>query len=433
MSEMQQQDDLDSMNVPVRVGIALAAIVFGVFGVWASTAPLDGAAHAVGRVAVSSTNKTVQHLEGGIVAEIYVENGDRVAAGDPLLKLDETQSTATLQIASTQLVSLLMKEARLVAERDGQDTIAFPNTEAVREQYALAEQMAQQEIFSARRAAMRSSIEVLEQRVEQLRSKISGLQALKESEEKMAASYQDELNDIRSLLDQGFSDRTRLRELERAYATHAGETSDLIAQISSSQVQIGETRLQMIQLEREFQNEVVNELAETQTAIGDARERVRALKDVVARTTIRAPVGGLVNGMQFHTVGGVISPATPILDVVPDDDELIIDARISPLDIDRIAINQEATIRFSSFGSSVPTIFGRLIRLSADSFVDEQTGQPYYQARIEVTPEGLANLGDLKLLPGMPAEVFIATGERTFLQYLFKPLSNTLARSFNED
>ncbi len=424
---------LTSMDKPLRLGLTLFVLVFGVFGLWSALAPLDGAAYAMGRVTVASHSKTVQHLEGGIVREILVSNGDRVAAGQPLIQMDETQSQAMLQIASVQLLSLQVKEARLLAERDTLDRIVYPESMAVHTPEVQAEQAAQEEIFDARTAAMSASIEVLEQRVEQLRSKITGLTALRESEEKMAASYDEELADVRTLLDQGFSERTRLRELERAYATHAGETSDLIAQISSTQVQIGETRLQMIQLERQFQEEVVNELAATQTAINDARERVRALKDVVARTTIRAPEAGFVNGMQFHTVGGVISPGTPILDIVPDGDDMIVEAQVSPIDIDRISLNQEATIRFSTFGNMAPTIFGRLIHLSADSFVDEMTGAPYYQARIEVTAEGMEDLGELQLLPGMPAEVFIATGERTFLQYLFKPLSNTMARSFNED
>jgi epimerase transport system membrane fusion protein len=198
-------------------------------------------------------------------------------------------------------------------------------------------------------------------------------------------------------------------------------------------VQIGETRLEIIRLEREFQNEVVSELAQTQTSLDDVTERIRAVEDVVKRTTVRSPVNGIVKGMQFHTIGGVISPGTPILSVVPEDDDLIVEARVSPNDIDRVALDQEAMIRFSAFARSVPTTYGRVVHLSADSFVDEATGFPYYLARIEVTPEGLEDLEGLQLVPGMPAEVFISTGSRTFLQYLLKPLSNTVARSFIED
>ena len=419
--------------MPVRIGLILFALVFVVFGTWAAVAPLQGAAHAPGRVMVASYSKTVQHLEGGIVGDILVANGDRVSAGQPLIELDETQSLAQLEIVSSQYTALRVKEARLISERDGLGAVAYPAELSDPDPKARQETEAQNGIFAARKAANQGSVEVLEQRIEQLRSKIDGLKALRESKEKLAASYTEELEDTQTLLSQGFSDKNRLRELERAFATFAGEAADLTAQISSTEVQIGETRLQIIGLERQFQNEVVGELAETQTAIADVTERVRAIEDVFARMTIRSPVDGIVNGMQFHTIGGVISPGTRIVDIVPENDDLIVEARVSPNDIDRVALDQEATIRFSAFGRQVPTTFGRVAHLSADIFVDEATGAPYYQARIEVTEQGMEDLEGLQLIPGMPAEVFISTGSRTLLAYLFKPLSNIFARSFIED
>ena len=421
------------LGMPVRIGVILFALIFVVFGTWAALAPLQGAAHAPGRVMVASYSKTVQHLEGGIVGNILVANGDRVSAGQPLIELDETQSLAQLEIVSSQFTALRVKEARLISERDGLEAVTYPAELSDPDPKARQEIEAQNGIFAARKAANQGSVEVLEQRIEQLRSKIDGLKALRESKEKLAASYTEELEDTQTLLSQGFSDKNRLRELERAFATFAGEAADLTAQISSTEVQIGETRLQIIGLERQFQNEVVGELAETQTAIADVTERVRAIEDVFARMTIRSPVEGIVNGMQFHTIGGVISPGTRIVDIVPQDEDLIVEARVSPNDIDRVALDQEATIRFSAFGRSVPTTFGRVAHLSADIFVDEATGAPYYQARIEVTEQGMEDLEGLQLIPGMPAEVFISTGSRTLLAYLFKPLSNIFARSFIED
>ena len=225
----------------------------------------------------------------------------------------------------------------------------------------------------------------------------------------------------------------RLRELQRNVASLEGEAAELTANIAATEVQIGEARLQILQQAREFHNEVVNELGEVQTSLKDVDERITALQDVVSRTVVRAPVDGIVNGMQFHTIGGVIRPGTPIADIVPQGEDLIVEAKVQPIDIDRVALDQEATIRFSTFGSSVPTIYGTVINLSADSFVDEATRASFYLARIEVNPEGMEELGDLVLMPGMPAEVFIATGSRTFLQYVIKPFSNALARSFNED
>ena len=422
-----------SIAFPLRVGLTILFLVFGLFGAWATLAPLDSAAYAPGIVTVESYKKMVQHLEGGIVREIVARNGDLVEPGDPLLILDDTQPLAQLEIANAQLAALAAIEARLIAERDGLDRITYPQFLQSGDLDAQAEMSVQNEIFAARKAAIDGSIEVLEQRIGQLESRADGMRALKETRESLAASYAEELDDTRALLSQGFSDKLRLRELERNYASAQGDAADLTANISSTEIQIGETRLEILQQERQFQNEVVSELSETQTSLKDIRERIIALQDVVRRTVIRAPEEGIVNGMQVHTVGGVITPGTPIAEIVPQSDELIIEANLSPNDIDSVTIGQEATIRFSAFGrAAVPTIYGNVLNVSADRFHDQNTGASYYLARIQVTPEGMEDLGDLALVPGMPAEVFINTGSRTFLQYLLKPLTNAMARSFRE-
>ena len=429
----QQPKTNTSIKTPVRIGLTIFTLVFGVFGGWAALAPIDGAAYAPGEVMVESQNKSVQHLEGGIIAEILVSNGDAVQAGQPLINLNRTQPHAQLEIVSAQHTADSVREARLIAQRDGLAGIAWPaeldaNNPATRE-----EMDGQISIFNARKAAVEGNIEVLEQRIGQLENRVVGMQAMRESRQLLANSYADELADTRELLDQGFSDRIRYRELERNYANFFGQAAELSANIASTEVQVGETRLQILQVRRDFHNEVVADLAGVQTNLNDLEERMIALEDVVARTVIRSPDDGIVTGMQIHTVGGVISPGMIIVDIVPEDDEMIIEAQVSPLDIDRVALNQEATIRFSSFGNTAPTTVGEVINLSADSFQDQNTGLSYYVARIQVTPEGLDGLGDLELMPGMPADVFIATGSRTFLQYLFKPFSNALARSFRED
>ena len=427
-----------SMAKPVRVGFAIFFLVFGVFGTWAAVAPLGGHAMAPGVVTVKSYSQIVQHLEGGIIDEINVENGDFVDAGEQLLVMDNTQSLAQLEIVNSQFVALKTAESRLLAERDKLDQVVFADelqtgASNLREENIRAEMDAQNQIFRARKAALEGGIEVLQQRIVQLQSKLVGLGGLKDSKEELAISYADELSDVRELLEQGFSDITKLRSLERSLAGLNGEAAELTANIASTEIEIGEARLQILQQQREFHNQVVNSLGETQTSLNNVRERTIALQDIVSRTVVRAPVAGIVNGMQFHTVGGVIGPGNPIADIVPQSVELIVEGRVSPTDIDRVTQGQKAIIRFSSFGNSVPTIFGTVLNISADSIVDQNTGLSYYQVRIEVTPEGMEELGDLELLPGMPAEVFIATGSRTLLQYLFKPFSNAMARSFNED
>jgi epimerase transport system membrane fusion protein len=224
-----------------------------------------------------------------------------------------------------------------------------------------------------------------------------------------------------------------LRQAERSFASYSGEAAELSAQIAATEVKISETRLEIIQINSEFHNDVVSELGEVQTSLQDATEREIALRDIVNRTVVRAPDSGVVNGMKIHTVAGVINSGAPIAEIVPDTDDLIIEASVSPIDIDRVTEGQDARIRFSTFGSSVPTIFGRVITLSADAVTDETTGAEFYLARLEVFQDSMESLDGLALVPGMPAEVYINTGSRTLLQYLFKPLSNAIARSFNED
>lgn len=422
-----------NMDAPRRVGFIIVFLVFGVFGVWASVAPIEGAAHAPGSVTVRSYKKVLQHLEGGMINRIYARDGDVVAAGDPLIELDNTQSQAQLEIASAQFVALTALEARLIAERDDAETINFPATLSTSDDDARAEMTAQNQIFSARKRSREGSVAVLEQRIEQLHSRVTGLEAMKASKDTLAASFGDELADTRILLEQGFSDKLRLRDLERSHAAYTGEAAELVATISSTKMQVGETQLQILQTENEFQSDVVTQLSDTQTRLKDIRERMIALTDVVNRTVIRAPEAGIVSGMQYHNEGGVIAPGAPIGEVVPQSDELIIEARVSLTDIDRVQTGQEATIRFSSFGSSVPSIVGHVISVSADALTDKNTGAPYYLARVNVSPEGMVELGDLILVPGMPAEVFITSGARTFVQYVMKPFSNALARSMRED
>ena len=438
---MKSNDTHDSINPLIetgfsgakRFGLIVAFLVFGVFGVWAMVAPLDGAAHAAGTVTVRSYKKTIQHLEGGIVSEILVQNGSLVRAGDPILIMDSTQPMAQLEIINGQLVAQTALEARLIAERDLLEAVVYPTALFDGDDNEMVEMAAQNQVFAARKSARDGNTEVLEQRIEQLKSRIIGLQAMKEAKQELSQSFGEELADVRSLLEDGFSDKNRLRELERAYASLRGEVAELGANIASTEMQIGETRMEILQYDRQFRSEVVTELSETQSRLKDIRERNTALQDIVTRTVVRAPEAGIINGLQIHTVGAVLNPGVRIADIIPQGDELLIEAKVSLIDIDRVSEGQEATIRFSSFSGQTPNVFGKVLSVSADALMDEQTGAYYYLARITVNSESMVDLGDLVLVPGMPAEVFIASGSRTLMQYMLKPLSNTVARSFIED
>ena len=421
------------LNTHKRFGLTVFVLLFGFGGLWATTAPIDGAAVAPGRVTSRSYSKVVQHLEGGIIKNIFVENGASVRLGDPILELDSTQSKAQLEITNSQLTSLRALEIRLSAERDNLSSLIYSSSFLADGSRAEEESQAQIEIFNARRSTLEGGIAVLEQRVGQLQTQITGYNGLKESKERLSKSFNEELQDVGELLSQGFSDKNRLREIERNVAVLEGEVAELIANIAASELAVGETKLQILQQQKEFQNAVVSELRDVQVDISDQLERSNALEDVVSRTLVEATESGIVTGLQVHTIGGVITPGMELVNIVPEEDELIVEANVSPVDIDRVALGQDATIRFSTFGTgSVPAIYGSVINISADSFFD-QAGTPYYLTRIEVSPDSLGDLGDLTLVPGMPADVFIATGARTFLQYLFKPFSNAIARGFRED
>ena len=422
------------LNTHKRFGLIVFLLLFGFGGIWAATAPINGAAVASGLVTSRSYSKVVQHLEGGIINDIFVEDGARVDLGDPILEIDNTQPKSQLEIINSQLTSSMALEIRLSAERDGLSSLTYSSDFLANSTRAEEEGTAQIEIFNARRSALEGGIAVLEQRVEQLQTQIVGYKGQRASKEQLSKSYNEELKDIEELLSQGFADKNRLRDVERNVATLEGDVAELIANIATNEMAIGETKLQILQQQKEFQNEVVTELRETQVSISDGLERSNALEDIVSRTLVKATESGIITGLQVHTIGGVIRPGMRIADIVPEEDELIIEAQVSPTDIDRVAVGQDATIRFSTFGmGSVPAIYGTVISLSADSFFEETAGVYYYLARVEVSPDGMEDLGDLTLVPGMPADVFIATGARTFLQYLFKPFSNAIAKGLRED
>lgn len=417
------------------LGGIILFLTFGVFGGWAALAPLDSAALAPGVVTVKNYRKTLQHLEGGIVEAIHVREGDLVEAGQPLLELDATQYRAELEVLRGQFITLKALESRLLAERNGLEEVVYPPSLTELEgERVRAVIDSQNEIFRAGRSASAGEREVLEQRVEQLQSQIAGVEAVRESNAQLLASYEAEIKDLEQLQARGFTGKQRLTELRRAHASLVGENAEALSKISANQIRIGETRLQIIQLERYQRSEVADELEAMQARLFDVSERLRAVEDKVARAVVRAPVDGVVLGLNVHTVGGVVRPGTPLMDIVPERQQLMVDAQVTPADIDRVRAGVPARIRFSAFKSAMtPVAEGEVLNISADRLINDSNGQPYYLAQVEVDPASLAAMEDLKLVPGMPAEVLINTGSRTLLQYLVQPASNVLARSMIED
>lgn len=424
-------------------GFVLVLVVFGGFGTWAALAPLQSAALAPGVITVEHYRKTVQHLEGGIIRSLAVHEGDSVQQDQVLATLDDTQSRAQLEVLRGQFYSRVAQEARLAAQRDGLPVVHYPqDLLAHRDDPRVQEAMSlQDQTFEVRRAANDGASAVYRRQIEQLRAKVKGLQAQTRSRDRLVESYRGELADFKSLLKEGFTEKQKVEELDRALAQSEGQRGELLSNMAASELQIGEIELKILQLHKDLQREVANELSDVQTELFQLREKVQSLESTVNRTVIKAPVSGMVLGLAVHTIGAVIHPGGRLLDIVPQDQKLIIEAQVAPIDIDRITVGQVAEVRFSAFKTrDVPTIEGALISVSADRIVrdnKENTGgdTAYYLARVAVSPEGLEALhaADLQLVPGMPAEVLINTGERTLVQYVMKPLTDTFKRSLIED
>ena len=431
-----QEHNLATNDRSIRlIGGTIVFLTFGVFGLWAFLAPLDSSALAPGVVVVKSYKKTVQHLDGGIVAKILVKDGDEVEAGQILMLLDDTQIKAQLEIARSQWIALAAQVDRLKAERDHLPQVEFPLDWAEDRDSRIQEaKQAEMHLFKVRKSAHEGEINVLQQRISQISSKINGLQGQASSKSKLISSYSEEIEDLKALLADGFADKQRLREIERSHAMNQGDIAQIKAEKASNELLITETRLQIMQLEKDFQGEVAGKLSEAQALLSDAEQRVSAAQDKLERTVIKAPADGMVLGLAVHTENGVIAPATAILEIVPQQSDLIIEAQVSPMDIDRVAVGLTAEVRFTAFKQSqTPKMTGKVIQISADRFIDEKTGQAYFQARVELTRESQDKLGSLQLLPGMPAEVLINTGERTLFQYLAQPARNAIARAMTED
>ncbi|WP_335944730.1 HlyD family type I secretion periplasmic adaptor subunit [Pseudomonas sp. G166] len=422
-------------DVPVRrIGYLMLLVTFGLFGGWATLAPLDSAALAPGVVTVKSYRKTVQHLEGGIVRELRVHDGDRVKAGDVLLVLDNTQARSEMEAMRSQLIAALELQARLVAERDSlaeppPEPTLDPTDPRVREA-----RDSEARIFQTRRTSLLGEIGLQEKSIGQIEEQIRGLKAIIASKQTLAASYQEEIVDLRALLAEGYVDKQRLREQERSLSRLQAEIAESQSEIARARVHIDEAQLKILQLKKTFATEVAGLLGDARSKVYELRERLASLQDRDQRTDILAPESGMVMGMTQHTPGGVVSPGTALLDIVPANEELIVEAQVSPMDIDRIALGKLAHIRFSAFkNSTTPVIEGKLVQISADRLINKDTGAAYYLARVALTENGRQALGDLTLVPGMPVEVLINTGARTLLQYLMQPASNAFARSLIED
>ena len=405
----------------------VVAVFLGGFAAWAALAPLESAAIAPGALGVSGERKTVQHLEGGIVAGITVAEGDTVAAGETLLVLDDTQPRAVLAGLEGQYRSAAALEARLIAERDELHAIAWPEWLRTPDDDGVL--ATQERIFAARKASFANETAILEQQIAQIREQAAGYEGHIAAQDREIALLSEEARDVRALVEEGHVPKPRLRALEREEAEVAGARARNRAHVARLAQAVGETRLQIVRLGNARLTEVTTELREVEANLADLHERLTAARDVLTRTRVTAPVAGTVVGLGVFTHGAVIAPGQRLMDIVPAGDRLVVEARVGPTDIDSVAVGLPAQVRLTGFSLlTTPPFDGRVTRVSADAFTDERTGAAWYEVRVALDPDQPA-LEGLDLVPGMPAEVMIVTGDSTPLQYLLKPVLVSVGRA----
>jgi membrane fusion protein, type I secretion system len=437
---MAKQDPRAVIRKLNLVGLVVTLVLICGVGGWAATVQLAGAVIAPGTLVVETNVKKVQHPTGGVVGEILVKEGGQVEAGQVVLRLDDTVTKATLGVVRSQLDELIARQARLAAERDDAEAIAFPAELTSRRGDATVATAVsgEEKLFESRRTARTGQRSQLRERVAQMNEEIRGLaaqQAAKETENELISK---ELVGVADLYQKNLVSISRYTQLQRDQTRLQGERGQLIADSARARGKISETELQIIQLDQDFRTEVLKDLREAQGKIAELRERLTAAEDQLKRVELRAPQAGVVHQLAVHTVGGVIGNAETIMQIVPRADELVLEAKVAPSDVDQVALGAKVTVRImASNQRTTPDVAGIVTRISADLTREQQnsSGQPppaYYTIRISLPAAEVARLKDIRLIPGMPAEAFIQTHERTPLEYLLKPLQEQIARTFRE-
>lgn len=420
----------------LRFGLVVIVIfVFG-FGSWAALAPLESAAIAPGEIVVEGDRRTVEHLEGGIVGKILVRDGDVVVAGEPVILLDATQAQASVGVLTTRLTYAAALEARLVAQRDGEAELDVPEwlEERAKSDPEVRKVIeAQRNIVRSRDETIQSQLAILENRKDQFGEEIIGLQSEVEAIDQELIHIRAELRDISQLVGKNLAPRARLYSLQRQEAEILGRRGRIIAQIARARQSIAEADLQATRMTTEAVEEAIRELRDVQGEIADLQERLSAARDVLRRTEIVAPVDGVVVNMQVHTENSIITRGDVLMEIVPLGEGRVIHARIDPIDIDVVRAGLPANIRLTAFNArTTPELRGKVVTISADRLIDQNSGLSYYDARIRIDESELSKISNLNLAPGMPVEVMITTGETTLLNYLVQPFTDLMRRGVSE-
>lgn len=435
-NEMQGVGDLkNQIASPIKFAFIVIGIAIGFFVIWGSFARLDSAAIAHGFVVLNDNTKTIQHFEGGVIDEILVREGDRVEEGEKLIRLNETAAKARLKMVLSQLRMAKAMEARLLAEQSNKKAVEYSDAvlDANSEEVCQIIKM-QNALFETREKLVNGKLAIFAQKQAQYKEQIKWLEKTARALEEHAILTEEQVSNMKTLFDQEYASKTEWFEVKKRLLEMQGRLGEINGNIASVNELITETQLQMLDLKNDNQNEINDQLQKVQSQISDLEEQYQTAEDILERTIIRAPKAGIVTGLQFHTIGGVISPGVKIMNIVPQNDELILEAHVMPKDMESIRVGLKTNVQLSAYKSRlVPRVQGEVIYFSADRINDEKSGQAYYIARIRIKQESLDEINyEVRLYPGMPVDVFIVKGERTFLQYLISPITDSIHRAFKE-
>ena len=425
---------LKSEKGTVNFGIFVIFMLVGVFGIWLGMAPLNSAAVAVGKINVVSNKKIIQHLEGGVVDKIFAKDGDVVKAGDPLVEIKNAALQSEIGIVRADYLRTSAIVSRLEAQKDDASEIKFSDDI---KQISGYEEVAngQISIFNEQKKLLDNEKTILKQRIKQLENQIQGAKAIMSAKKDRIASLNEEIREWERLFKEQLADKVRLRDLNREKTAVEGELAAGTAEIARLGVQINETQGQIALRDRSFKEDILKKLEDAKIRLVDLEQRYNALKDQSERTIVKSPVEGSVVELAFHTIGGVIRPGERIMSIVPDDTDYVVEAKLNVVDIDTVHVGQLADIRFSAFQHKPSFVMeGKVTYVSADS-VQDNAGHSYYDIKAELTPEGMKEFdrNEFFIVPGMPVEVMIKTGDRTMLEYVLKPFIDMFKRAFNED
>lgn len=435
VSDLEQEDAKSPLRKLIIAGVTTIAVAFGGFFGWAYSAELGSAAVALGTVIVDSKRKTISHFEGGILDRLLVQEGDVVTVGQPLVRLDNTRAQSELRSLQSRRVGLIAKLARLRAEQAGETEIKFPENFGGSDDIAAENAMRAEQIFFQKRSSQKTSrIDVQQKTIEQYTEQAKASTAQIAATDRQITLITEQRDAIAGLVKKGFAQKSKLTEIETRLSELAGNRGEYAGDKAKAEQAKAGAEFSLTGIETDMQSEIAGEITTSQTDLADTEERIVAAKDVMRRVEIRSPQAGIVDNIRLRTPGGVVAAGEPILDIVPENEPMVVEMKISPRDIDGVAVNSAVQVKLTAFNQrSLSPLDGKVTFVAADQLIDEKNDTAYFVARAEIAPQSLASNPSIKLYPGMPAEVLIVHKARRAIDYIAGPITDSFNRAFRED